>query len=67
MPALGWRLPFLLILRIARQRRSKDAPINVRSVAIARSTAENESEEGQATDSVGDWIVRLTSSAREHQ
>ena len=47
--------------------RSKDAPINVQSVAIARSTAENERKEGQATDSVGNWIVTLTSLAREHQ
>ena len=67
MQALGWHLPFLLILRMVRQRRSKGAPINVRSVAIAQSTAENEREEGQATDSVGNWIVGLTKSARQHQ
>ena len=52
MQALGWHLPFLLILRMARQQRIKGAPINVQSVAIAQSTAENKCVEGQATDSV---------------
>ena len=49
MQALGWHLPpFLIILQMAQQRGSKDAPINVRRVAIARSTVENKREEGQA-------------------
>ena len=48
--ASSWlALTIFLLLQMARQQRSM---INVRSVAIAQSTAENECEEGQATDSV---------------